>query len=672
MKILTTQDLNVARTNHQSTNAVSSKDFRLNSKASNEAIYAHSPSFQGKGEIVDKVAKFPVKKWLEKLLSSEGFKKVIDMMDHEVVVQSAISCVVCMLLRPLTIMAIPNKKGKDDNKYAATHSISSGIVGVFSALLISFPFSKGNQKASAERYLRKLQSQGKDIKSAVEILKKMYPNLNTESIVDKVTGKIKPESEWLDMSMKKFSKDMKNVMMVARPTHLSEVSAETLKSLGADVDPAKLTGSFNDVVTRDGKKLSEVLKTKDMFIAIKEEGLGGSVKDHPDTNFFSLLHINKDFLKRMDPTIDIASIEKDGVRLHPSQWLKEDGTKWLDMDKIHISSYRETPRSFPVYTGEYRSPNGKPKYKAFQDNIPGQKIGEVPDELGSPIEESYLKADKEMEVKNKTITWFPDIITRPAVAIGTIALIPWVLKKVFHMEKGKGKVQAPVEQKVEQQPVKDATEKVAFKGQSDNDSQNSVSFKGNVPKPKQGLMDKIGQFFAKAYAEPLKFGQGWLQRFSEWAGKMPGNMTQHMATLGALITSGVYVGRTLTNDKLDKERRSTLALNQSLCWVVPTIGAYTVDSLLKKSFKNTEYLFRGIMNQQLATGKITEKARDKFIEKLPGRVRNVRTLTTLLTFTLIYRYITPVIVTPAANWLGDRMNARKHAKAEAKLAQEKV
>ena len=43
--------------------------------------------------------------------------------------------------------------------------------------------------------------------------------------------------------------------------------------------------------------------------------------------------------------------------------------------------------------------------------------------------------------------------------------------------------------------------------------------------------------------------------------------------------------KTLNNKDLDSDKRKTLAVNQGLCCVIPTIGAYTVSKLLSK-FKN--------------------------------------------------------------------------------------
>ena len=58
-------------------------------------------------------------------------------MSHEVLIQAMISALVCIILRPLTIMSIPTKKNKQDNQYASAHSISSGVVGIIASLLIT-------------------------------------------------------------------------------------------------------------------------------------------------------------------------------------------------------------------------------------------------------------------------------------------------------------------------------------------------------------------------------------------------------------------------------------------------------------------------------------------------------------------------------------------------------
>ena len=365
-------------------------------------------SFKGKKELVkvtkdllDKLSKAAdkEKKWYDKILTSGFFDKALEMMSHEVFVQAAISCIICVLLRPLTIMALPNKKDKNDNKYAASHSVSSGLMGLASSLLISIPFSKGI-KYMQQNLLQNLKP---------EMLKQMFPNLNVESIwKDKAKGIRKPMNEWLDTVGNKFSKEYKNVMKVAKPKPISMVSEETMKTLG---------GSKNDI---------SKMKAKDLYIKVNEEELG--------ENFFSLGYIDEKFLNEVMPELDINSISKNGERLNPLEWKKMTGESASDIlkDNLFVSSYRETCESIPVYTGRTRTTTKgviETKYMGYQRN--------VEDGLGTEVSQTMLDADHANDIKFKLLGWLPDIITRPFVAASTIALLPIVLKEVFHMEKTK-------------------------------------------------------------------------------------------------------------------------------------------------------------------------------------------------------------------------------------------
>lgn len=71
------------------------------------------------------------------------------------------------------------------------------------------------------------------------------------------------------------------------------------------------------------------------------------------------------------------------------------------------------------------------------------------------------------------------------------------------------------------------------------------------------------------------------------------NLFQHCLTLGSLITSGLYMEKTLTNDKLDKDRKQTLAVNQGLTFLVSTAGAYSLDKYLKNWWENTTSKYIG-------------------------------------------------------------------------------
>ena len=57
-------------------------------------------------------------------------------------------------------------------------------------------------------------------------------------------------------------------------------------------------------------------------------------------------------------------------------------------------------------------------------------------------------------------------------------------------------------------------------------------------------------------------------------------MTTHMSALGSTLISGMYTIRTLQNDKLDPEKRKTLAINDVLTWGLSTAGSYLIDAKL--------------------------------------------------------------------------------------------
>lgn len=661
MKIHTTQNLNDSGANFPSTNVSSSRNFRLGQSTTNYGLSEKSVAFKGKAEIVKKVAQATHNKRYTNVLESKWFRKLLDLMDHEVLVSALISAVVCLALRPATILAMSffSKKSKEDNIYAATQSIASGTAGMIATLLISFPFSKGLQHAKLENYGNKLLKKNKDVNKLKEMLKKMRPDIDPESIYDKAKNVIKPEKEWKTVDGRSVTKSMKDVLTVARPTHYSECSVETFKDFGLDVDLTSQKGkSLYDMVTKDGNKLIEKLDDKDMFIAVKEEGMDGSIKDCKDTNFFSLKFIDKDFLLKISPDISIESIEKDGKRLHPTKWLKKDGTPWLDKkmaDNIHLPSSRETFESTPIYTGVKR-PGDNKKYASYLNNIENYKLGDIPTELGTTVTKEFADADKLLDVKRKLVTWIPDIVTRPLVASGTVALIPWVLSNVFHLSKSSSK---KADDKSQVSKNVGEVEKLS----KDIQDEKTPAFKGK-------LGDFIGDVYAKFYGDSMMYGKDWLQKLSAWAisKDKDGKMTEHMSTLGSFITSGVYMQQTLTNDKLDKQKRTTLAINQGLCFVIPTILAYRINSMLGGYKKKVEHDFSGAMRGLVQKGEVSDAEYQKFVEKLPRRLKSVNTLAALLTFTLTYRYATPVLITPFANMLGSWWNSRREKKETPKVA----
>ena len=314
-----------------------------------------------------------------------------------------------------------------------------------------------------------------------------------------------------------------------------------------------------------------------------------------------------------------------------------------------MSSPLETANYKPRTSGKMRfdEKEGIHKFKTYQTN--GVNGG-----LGTEITDEMLSAEKSNEALIKALTWLPDLSFRVPIAVSTIALIPWVLKNVFGIEKKKP-VKAPEQAQVQQANLNNSVE-----------NNKEVSFKGKVPKPKKP--NWFTKLMAKWYGKPLIESER-MAKASEKLGKWSDKTTQHMATLGSLITSSVYVQRTLSNKDMDTDRKKTLAVNQALCFFVPTAAAYSVDSLINNWVKNKGYRFTGLQKHLIAKAKAEGKDVSSMTESLGNRIKGVRILATLATFTLIYRFLTPVLITPIANKIGDKLNEKAKAnKAEKAVA----
>lgn len=67
--------------------------------------------------------------------------------NNQAVFGALFALVLTGLFRPITIMALPSdKKNKDDKKYAAAHSVASGVIAYSLSLLISQPISNAMKK----------------------------------------------------------------------------------------------------------------------------------------------------------------------------------------------------------------------------------------------------------------------------------------------------------------------------------------------------------------------------------------------------------------------------------------------------------------------------------------------------------------------------------------------
>ncbi len=164
-------------------------------------------------------------------------------------------------------------------------------------------------------------------------------------------------------------------------------------------------------------------------------------------------------------------------------------------------------------------------------------------------------------------------------------------------------------------------------------------------------------------------------------------ITNHILTIGAATGSGMYMYRTskIPEEQMSGDRKKILMLNQLLTFGVSTAGAYGLDGALvgkwkkvtnkyaelytkdKDIIKKLDDINRDLKKQGKNKIDLIDYAADILHDKkFVNRLKGMDLAKKLLIFTLIYRYIVPVAVTPVANKLGDKYLTYKKEK-EAKL-----
>ena len=484
MKIHTTQNLNsLGRMQSTNSSTITNDEIRLNYSEqmhkqklllAQSDSYESGVSFKGKnipvkdakkviveakkmvGDIVKEGKPESVKG--DKFLDSPFFHKVTSVADYENIAQAGMAAVVCTIFRPGAIMLLPSKKNKEDNVYASAQSVSSGLTGLALTVAGTIPFKKGAD------YTMKVML--KDLNEST--IKRLYPQLEKGKIKNADGTIIKDVEKWVDYAGNKFSNEYKDVAKLPDFKQLADVSEQTFKNvLKVDVDWASQKGkSFNDVVLKDGSKF---------YDKIDMSRLGFVVKDGKEKAQILFKDLDKDYLEKVIKdakeanskwgNLDINSVfDKNFVVQDFRNWKDVNGKQWkLDLDETYVASAFETANFQPRISGK-RQTDPIEKIEKF---VKYQKNG-VEDKLGTEINTDMLAAANKNEGHIKFLTWLPDLALRVPIAVSTIALIPLVLKHVFHLEKSSAK-----KAKAETDKAKDLTAPAPAKPQA-----NAVTFKG--------------------------------------------------------------------------------------------------------------------------------------------------------------------------------------------------
>ena len=132
-----------------------------------------------------------------------------------------------------------------------------------------------------------------------------------------------------------------------------------------------------------------------------------------------------------------------------------------------------------------------------------------------------------------------------------------------------------------------------------------------------------------------------------------GLLFPHLIVIGSTVLSAFYVGKTLTNKSLEEDKRKTLAINQGLVYAMSTILAYTLDISVNKEFKKMLSRFESVNKIKYP------EMKEANLKKLTTGFKMAKSM---IAIDLVYRFIAPVLVTPFANSIGNKLKENKEAK----------
>ena len=147
------------RLKHSSEHKSEHNEGMLNDNESVNRGY-YSGSFTGKNEAAAEVFENLGNTFTDKIFRSGKFHDLLHVFEEKTVVASTlVALIVAGMARPATNLAMAGKEDREDSIYAASHAISSAVIGFIVSSIVMAPFDKAFRKIkeNPEKYLTGLE-----------------------------------------------------------------------------------------------------------------------------------------------------------------------------------------------------------------------------------------------------------------------------------------------------------------------------------------------------------------------------------------------------------------------------------------------------------------------------------------------------------------------------------
>lgn len=162
----------------------------------------------------------------------------------------------------------------------------------------------------------------------------------------------------------------------------------------------------------------------------------------------------------------------------------------------------------------------------------------------------------------------------------------------------------------------------------------NLSFKGAGAVVTEGIAKGVGKIADK---------KGF-RNFVEWLGKKD-QWFPHLIAAESLLLSGFYMQQTAASKRIEKDQKPAMIINQGITALACTAGAYLIDGKVNKMLDK----FKGVYKR------VNPQMEQKLLDK---RLGAIRLLGPLVIFTTIYRFVGPVILTPVANYISEKIQKK--------------
>ena len=209
-------------------------------------------------------------------------------------------------------------------------------------------------------------------------------------------------------------------------------------------------------------------------------------------------------------------------------------------------------------------------------------------------------------------------------------------------------------------------------GKFEHSNTHNVAFRGPnklYNKAVEGIAKGLGKLVDTKFTEKtVKFLNGESEnRVARAIGKainVKQKWFQHAIAMESIYLTSFYMYNTKKSKAIPEDQKRPMMINQALVTTLCTALGYTIDSKISKVFDRAKHIFTIANVTKIANNMKGTVAQAKAAAKTPGAIdaaiklplkhangiaNGISKLKSVLVFGFIYRYFSPVFITPIAN-----------------------